>query len=128
MKGFKRHGSGDSFARLADCLNDARRYLAKRGIPDAKLLHTETIGRPIIHIAYKEALDRLENWQFIGCGCGFNQFGIFLKGFTIVWEKPKPLPREDDVRAAMREIGPQTAKAVAAHVRTQRALEPSCPT
>jgi hypothetical protein len=85
------------------------------------------VAKPIIHIAYKEALDRLD-WQFIGSGCGINQFGLFLKGFTIVWEKPKPMPREDAVQLAMREIGPLTAKAIAAHARTQRALEPSCPT
>jgi hypothetical protein len=84
-----RPGGGHSFARLSDVLQDGRRYLAKRGIPHPKLLNIANTGRPTLHIAHTKALDRLEHVQYIGGDRRITQWGIFLTGFCIVWEKPR---------------------------------------
>jgi hypothetical protein len=85
-----RPGGGHSFARIADILNDGRRYLAKRGIPHVRLLNIANTGRPVLHIAHTEALDRLDNVQYVGGDKWITQWGIFLTGFCIVWEKSRP--------------------------------------
>lgn len=80
----------DSSTRAIECIQDARRYLKKRGITPT-LLEIRLQEKPIIAIRNQAGLNRLEERKLIGVRDGLVQYGVFLKSLTLIWEFPQPI-------------------------------------
>jgi hypothetical protein len=80
--------SGDSCAVLCGVLEAVRRYFAKRRI-QVRVRAIEADALPIVTIAYKAALDRLDGADYLGSTGGADQFVLRLKGISIRWDRPR---------------------------------------